>query len=108
MHTAATGNHIYLSLMGDLVTLSRMRHNQYVEDILSDKSTAFGLSSYPTDFAATRDMTLNGGSYYSYKSRHSVLLLEIPEKRYSPRFRGVVIGTVVGQELTVGSIPSCH
>jgi hypothetical protein len=90
--------------MSDLVTLSRMHHSQYVEDILSDKSTAFGLSSYPNDFAATRDMTLNGGSYYSYKSRHSVLPLEIPGKRYSPRFRGVVIGTVIGQELTVGSI----
>jgi hypothetical protein len=89
---------------GDLVSLSRMRHNQYVEDIVSDKRTAFGLSSYPTDFAATRDMTLNGGSYYSYKSQHSVLPLEIPGKRYSPRFRGVVIGTVVGQELTVGSM----
>ncbi|KAJ7939753.1 hypothetical protein B0H13DRAFT_2300461 [Mycena leptocephala] len=55
-----------------------------------------------TDFAATRDMTLNGGSYYSYKSRHSVLPPEIPGKRYSPRFRGVVIGTVIGQELTAG------
>ncbi|KAJ7933030.1 hypothetical protein B0H13DRAFT_2262988 [Mycena leptocephala] len=40
-------NHIYLSLMGDLVTLSRMRHNRYVEDILPDKNTAFGLSNYP-------------------------------------------------------------
>ncbi|KAJ7839098.1 hypothetical protein B0H13DRAFT_1911412 [Mycena leptocephala] len=47
-------------------------------------------------------MTLNGGSYYSSKSRHSVLPLEIPGKRYSPQFRGVVIGTVVGQELTAG------
>ncbi|KAJ7919515.1 hypothetical protein B0H13DRAFT_1868438 [Mycena leptocephala] len=85
-----------------LLSESWMHHSQYVEDILSDKSTAFGLSSYPTDFAATRDMTLNGGSYYSYKSRHSVLPLEIPGKRYSPRFRGVVIGTVIGQELTAG------
>jgi hypothetical protein len=82
--------------MGDLVTLSRMHHSQYVEDILSEKRTAFGLSSYPTDFAATQDMTLNGGSYYSYKSRHSVIPLDIPGKMYSPRFRGVVIGTVVG------------
>ncbi|KAJ7855694.1 hypothetical protein B0H13DRAFT_1902973 [Mycena leptocephala] len=47
-------------------------------------------------------MTLNGSSYYSSKSQHSVLLLEIPGKRYSPQFRGVAIGTVVGQELTAG------
>ncbi|KAJ7938762.1 hypothetical protein B0H13DRAFT_1851348 [Mycena leptocephala] len=36
-------------------------------------------------------MTMNG-----------VLPLEIPGKGYSPQFRGVVIGTVVGQELTAG------
>jgi hypothetical protein len=45
-YSGCSRNHIYLSLTGDLVTLSRMRHNRYVEDILPDRNTAFGLSNY--------------------------------------------------------------
>lgn len=84
-------------------------HNGDVDELINSKETTFGLtlalSEYPTDFAPTRDMTLNGGNYYSYKSL--ALVNPYPRlsgKQYAPKFRAVVFGQVVGQKLTVGYI----
>ncbi|KAJ7132465.1 hypothetical protein C8R44DRAFT_731135 [Mycena epipterygia] len=80
-------------------------HNGDVDELIKSKETLFGVtfafSEYPMDFAPTRDMTLKGGSYYSYKSL--ALVNPYPRlsgKQYAPKFRAVVFGQVVGQELT--------
>lgn len=71
-------------------------HLYDVQDLLRDKNIAFGLAEYPRDFVPTRDMTLNGGHYYSYKR-----LRACDFSLGKPKFKAVIVGRVIARKATV-------
>ncbi|KAJ7070376.1 hypothetical protein B0H15DRAFT_807096 [Mycena belliarum] len=77
-----------------------MDNNDDIEELLNNKWSSwgltFGLSEYPLDFVATRDMTMHGGNYYSYKDTRPIDFSL--GKRPTPRFKGTLIGQITHQQ----------